>query len=80
MPKLNHLKSLVDEEVWNMESDLVHNIRTLSNLVKPAIVKRQSRKTGNKSQISSNVTSGFNSSNSNTLDATLVANTAAGDA
>lgn len=69
LPKMTHLKSLVDDEVWNMESELIHNIRTLSNLVKPSTVKRQSRKTGNKSHISSNASSIVNSSNSNTLDA-----------
>lgn len=62
-----------------MESDLVHNIRTLSNLVKPSIVKRQSRKTGNKSQVNSNVSSVYNSSNSNTLDATIIADAEAAE-
>lgn len=49
-----------------MESELMHNIRTLSNLVKPTTVKRQSRKFGNKSSGNNSV---LNSSNSNTMDA-----------
>lgn len=51
-----------------MESELSHNIRTLSNLVKPVIVKRTTRRGGNKSHAHSNASSIINSSNSNTLD------------
>lgn len=34
MPKLGALKELIDGEVFNMESELVKHIRTLSNLLK----------------------------------------------
>ncbi|XP_063696925.1 uncharacterized protein LOC134827945 [Culicoides brevitarsis] len=54
LPNLSELKMLVDNEVLNMESDLIHNTRMLSNLAKPVIVKRQNKKTGNKSQLTSN--------------------------
>lgn len=50
LPDLDALKVLLDNEIWNMESELNANIRTLNNLIKPPVIKRNNRKsTHNKS-------------------------------
>lgn len=65
LPDLNKLKTLLDNEIWSMESELNANIRTLKNLVKPTTIKRTNRRTMNKSNM--------NNSTLTNLDSTLIA-------